>query len=308
MKAASIPLILACVCLVFYTCGVTGRETIHILVPPTPASMPILLAAVAMDDLEVIVFANHTQAHTLFLRGDIPLLVTGLALGVSFYGNGVPIQIINSYVSGMTGLITRGQSYENFRQLQGAKIVVPFEGSPIEEITRFFVAKEGLDWKRDFEVVYAPLETGLELLRIGKADNVVLPQPFAAIALSDHDLHYAIDYKTRWDKLTNGQDGYPQVGTFVHQAWAKQNHRLIASLNAKIASALIRLQQHPEQTIKQASAVLGYSEALLSASLARTDFALKTSVVLKHHIELYYQTIGKPLHESYQAFFYLDPH
>lgn len=287
--------------------ALAGREPYRIFVPPTPTSIPVILAADQMEDLEVTIFVNHTQAHTLFLRGDIPLLTTGLSIGTSFFNSGVPIQVINTYVSGMTSLVNRGEKIKNFKQLTGKTILLPFAGSPIEEVTEFFMAREGLNPKKDFNIVYAPFETALELLKKGKAQAAVLPQPFVSMLTAETGIVRSIEYKSRWDQLTDSRNGYPQIGIFVKTDWAKEHKYFITRLNKEIAKALQVLSTNPDRAANRAGSVLGYSEDILSVSLADTHFSLKIAEDLKRQIKLYFLTLGKPLDERYQSFFYLDP-
>lgn len=285
-----------------------AAQSVHrVYVPPTPASIPLIIAADHLPDIEVTVFASHSQAHTLFLRKDIPLLVTGLSVGIRFFENGVPVQIINSYISGMTALVTRGEVLERFGQLKGKTLYLPFAGSPIEEITRFFALAEGLTWKKDFKVIYAPFESSLELLKKGQVRAVVLPQPFIALVAADEDVFISIDYENRWNRITGGTDGYPQIGTFVDREWAAGHPRVIADLNREIGRALETLQRDPERVIDRVRTELRYSKAVLSAALAGTHFALKTAETLEDHVRHYHRSLGKPLNEAYQPFFYLGP-
>ena len=112
-----------------------------------------------------------------FLRGDVDILVTGLSVGVDLFKNGAPIQVIDSYVAGLTYLVTRGKKVDGFADLKGQEIYIPFEGSPIEEITQFFVEQEGLTWKKDLKPVYSPFASSVELLKQGKAAAVAVRSP-----------------------------------------------------------------------------------------------------------------------------------
>ena len=134
----------------------TPSRGLVIYAPATPSSIPILLAARHIEGAQVTIFNNHTQANAQFLRGDIDILVTGLSVGLDLFKNGAPVQVIDSYVAGVTYLVTYGKKVKRFADLKGETIYIPFEGSPIEETTRFFIEREGLIWKKDILVAYAP--------------------------------------------------------------------------------------------------------------------------------------------------------
>ena len=284
-----------------------AQEHYQLYAPPTPSSIPLILAARNLDELEVTIFSNHSQAHTLFLRGDIQLLSTGLSVGLNFFKQQIPVQIVNSYVSGLSYLVTRHKIVEDFQEIRGQALYLPFEGSPLEEITRFFMEQEGLDPEQDFEIVYSPFQASVELLKRGKADVVVLPQPLATIAAMQEDIFLSFSYKDKWEQVTNLPGGYPQVGTFVKQDWAAEHPALIRRLNDAIEQALELIEQEPAQAAALTKDAFQFPEKILSASLKHIYFSLDRSQNLKDAIMHYYSLLGQPLDETFDTFFYLDP-
>ncbi len=275
--------------------------------PATPSSIPVLIAAQHMDDVEVTIFTNHAQANSLFLRGDADILVTGLSVGVDLFKNGAPVQVIDSYVAGMTYLVTHGKKVERFADLKGQEIYIPFEGSPIEEMTQFLVEQEGLVWKTDIKPIYSPFASSVELLKQGKAGAVALPEPSVTLVESQPDVYVSLNYRAKWDAATGTRTGYPQVTPFVMRDWAAAHPDVIARFNDEIAAALQTIQQDPTAAIQQTQAQLGLPDKVLLSSLGRTDFAFISSDALAEAIRGYYQTIGKPLDDTFDAFFYRSP-
>jgi len=284
----------------------TPARKLVIYTPATPASIPVLLAARHIEGAEVTIFANHAQANAQFLRGEIDILVTGLSVGVELFNNGAPVQVIDSYVAGMTYLVTRGQPINDLAELKGRSVYLPFEGSPIEEVTRFFVEQAGLQWETDVRPVYAPFTSSVELLKQGRAAVVVLPEPFVSLIEGQPDLHVSLSYRELWDTLTGSGRGYPQVTPFVTREWAAANADLVARFNEEIAAALTSIQADPAGAVAQTHEALGLPEPVLAAALDRTDFAYIGGADLTDMIRGYYEAIGKPLDAAYDAFFYGD--
>jgi len=108
----------------------TPARKLVIYAPATPASIPVLLAARHIEGAEVTIFANHAQANAQFLRGEIDILVTGLSVGLELFNNGAPVQVIDSYVAGMTYLVTRGQPINDLTELKGRSVYLPLRGRP----------------------------------------------------------------------------------------------------------------------------------------------------------------------------------
>ena len=308
MKKFFILTVVNVVCLLLSLSISSAQEPYQLYAPPTPSSIPLLLAARNIEELDVTIFSNHSQAHTLFLRGDVQVLSTGLSVGLNFFQQDIPVQVINSYVSGLSYLVTRGNAVTDFQELKGRTIYLPFEGSPLEEITRFFVEQEGLDWKEDFEVIYSPFQASLELLKRGEADAVVLPQPLATIAATPDGVFLSFSYKDKWEQSTGLSAGYPQVGTFVKRDWAAEHSELLGRLNDEIEQALTLIENDPAQTVALTKDAFKFPEKILLASLKQIDFSLGRDESLKEAILKYYSLLGQPLDETFDAFFYLDPH
>ena len=286
--------------------GAAAQETLDMYAPPTPSSIPFLLAARKLDGVKVTIFSDHSQAHTLFLRGDAPMLVTGLSVGLNFFKQGAPVRVANSTVSGLTYLLTRDKPVSSFKELVGAEIYLPFEGSPIEEATKFLAAKEGVAWGTDLTPKYAPFPSALELLKIGKIRVIALPEPSATIAAAQKDVFVSFGYKEKWDALTGGTDGYPQVAMFIMADWAAQRRDLLEKLHQELEQAIRLIADDPQQAVALTKDAFGFSEPALLASLKRTSFALKTGDALKQEIFDYYRLIGQPLDETCDPFFELD--
>lgn len=289
-------------------------EKLVIYAPATPSSVPVLLVAQRMllnaaggEKIEVSIFTDQSKASTLFLRGDVTMLVTGLSVGVEFFKNGAPVQMVNSYVAGLTYLVTYGKKVNSFSELKGQEIYIPFEGSPIEEITRFFVEQEDLTWKRDIKPIYSPFPSSVELLKQGKAAAVALPEPYVSLVEKQDRVYISLNYKEKWDALTGSANGYPQVGTFVKQDWAAAHPDLIAQFNTELVNALQFIHQDPAAAVEQTKADFSFPPQVLLASLQRTDFSFTKSDAMVQEIQRYYQRIGKPLNgKTFAPFFYRD--
>jgi NitT/TauT family transport system substrate-binding protein len=275
-----------------------------IYTPATPSSIPVILAARRIENTEITIFTNHSQAHTLFLRGDVTILVTGLSVGLEFFRSGVPVQVINSYVSGLTYLVTFGRKVDSFGELRGQEIYIPFEGSPIEEITQFFVEQEGLTWKQDIKPIYSSFLSSVELLKQGRVANVALPEPYVSLVEKQDQVFVSLNYKQEWDALTGSANGYPQVATFVKKDWAAAHPDLIAQVNDELANVLHMIEQDPAAAVEQTQAELGFPPEVLLSSLQRTDFSFSDSGKMAQEIQRYYQIIGRPLDETFDPFFY----
>lgn len=281
------------------------NSKIIIYAPYTPSSIPYIIASQNLPDVDLKIFSNHSQANALFLKGDVQILTTGLSVGTKFFNKGIPIKMINSYVSGLSYLVTYGKKVNSFSELKGEKIYLPFKGSPIEEITSFFISKEGIDLFKDFKPTYSVFPSSVELLKQGKAKAVILPEPFVSIVENVKNIYISLSLKNLWEKYTGIENGYPQVGTFVKNDWLKNNTNFIEKLNNELKKAIEFIKNNPEKASCIAAPYFAFPESILLKALKRTSFYFEKGNELKNDIINYYKILDKPLDENFNNFFYI---
>jgi NitT/TauT family transport system substrate-binding protein len=287
-------------CLAAMICGRADAQPgqdITVMAPATPASIPIILATDHLPGMKVRIFHDHSQAHSLFLSSRAQIISTGISVGIQFFRQHVPVKMINAYVTGLSFLVTN-RPVKGFRDLKGQKIWLPFPGSPLEEVTRFFVESEGLVWKHDIFVGYTMSATSVKLLQQKRIDAAALPEPFVSLAGNDPGLFVSLDYAKLWEQYTRSPGTCPQVGTFVNAEWAKEHPVLVNRFNLAIKSAIDRCIRDPVFAVQQAQTYLAFPESILRAALSRTRFHLQTGRELQESVFAYYKTIGTPLDET----------
>jgi NitT/TauT family transport system substrate-binding protein len=272
--------------------------------PASTSSIPVILAVSQIPGAELTLYSNQSQANTLFLRGDVDILITGLSVGVDMANNGAPVQMVDSFVSGLSYLVTYGKQVSSLADLKGQEIYIPFEGSPIEEVTSFFAEKEGLTYKTDLTPVYAAFDSSVPLLKEGKATAVVLPEPNVTLVEGQPDVFISVSYFDEWNKLTGTSEGYPQVGAFVNSEWAVGHATDIETFNTQLAAAIDSVEKDPAAAVDAVSSNYKLTPELLLKSLNRTRYNLVTGQAMQESIENYYQVIGKPLDEKFTASFF----
>ncbi len=276
--------------------------------PASPSSIPLILACRALGSgtATIKIFSNHSQAHALFLQGDSQILATGLSVGVRFYRQGAPVQVVNAYVTGLTYLVAL-EKIDSLGDLRGKTLHLPFAGSPIDEVTRFFVSREGLVWNRDIRVAHTRFPATLKLLREGRIFAAALPEPFVSMIRERSGVYVSIGFRDLWENYTGGKEGYPQVATLVKKDWAEDNADLIRRLNREVDRAVAFVRENPDEAAAQTQGFFSLPEGILRSALRRTDFRFLADPPLKREIETYYRTIGRPLDEGFQDFFYTAP-
>jgi len=275
-------------------------EPITIMAPDNPSSLPLLIAADNIPDLEIKLFTNHAQAHSLFLSGKVTLLMTGYAVGESFVQSGVPIKMIASWVSGLNYLVTADSVYASFLDLKGQKLYFPFQGSPIEKMSLWLAEQEGVDIDNDLEIGYLPFESMLQLMRQGKIKYAVMPVSSALQIVDDSKFFFSFDLNDKWYQIT-GSDFYPQVCLFSNPD--ARVDEIIPELINELQNACQMIEQDPEEAQLLAGTRLSYSPSIIKRSLELQTFKLISGKELQIAMEQYFEKSGipKPPPAFYQA-------
>jgi NitT/TauT family transport system substrate-binding protein len=275
-------------------------NAITVMAPDNPSSIPLILAADHIPDLGVKLFTNHAQAHSLFMGGKIPLLMTGYAVGESFAQRGVPVKMIASWVSGLNYLVTAEAQYESFANLKGQKIYFPFQGSPIEKLSLWLAEKEGLNIAGDLEVGYLPFVSMLEMMRQGKVRNAVMPVSSALQIVDGERYFFSFNLNDKWLQLT-GSDFYPQVCLFAN---TNENiDQILPELLVELEQACLIIENNPQKALDLIGNRLSYSPQIIRRSLELQSFELLSGKELQAAMEQYFEKSGiaKPPPAFYQT-------
>lgn len=278
---------------------ISSLSAVMLMVPDNPSSIPLLLAAEQIPDLDVTIFASHTQAHSLFLSGKIPLLMTGYAVGESFARRGVPIKLIASWVNSLNYLVSADTSYTHFSQLKGQKVYFPFQGSPIEKLTLWLAEKEGVS-ANEIEIGYLPFESTLKLMRQGKIKQAVFPVSSALKIVDDQNYFVSFDLNQKWQKYTE-TSFYPQVCLFADPATDLST--LMPVLKSELKKAVELVNSNPQRALSMVDGKLKDSQQTLEKSLDYLKFDLLIDEKLQHEMEIYFEKreLDKPPAAFYQA-------
>ncbi len=281
----------------------TPAGEITIFAPSSTSSIPLILAVKTLPNTKLVLFTNHAQASAQFIKDENTVLVTGLSVGVDMFRNQVPIQVFNSSVSGLSYIVGCNIEVKDFSELKGKEVYIPFEGSPLEETTAYFVSKAGLEWKKDVTPIYAPFDTSTALIKQGQDVLVALGEPSVSALSGQPCFKLGPSYFEEWNKITGSKQGYPQVAAFAKKSFLKSNANWVKSFNAELEKALSIVSNDPVAAVAEVKDQFQLPAPVLTNGLERTEFYFESGENLKQAVQDYYQTIEKPLDESFETFF-----
>lgn len=153
---------------------------------------------------EVKSHADAQEIVTLLKNGetDIGVLPVNLAASVYNETDGA-VKIIAVNTLGVFHILEKGNEIKSIDDLKGKTVYSLGEGSLPEYLLSHILAENGLDGsvKVEYKAEYSEIAA---LAEEGKADIVMLPEPYAAtLAASAEGVRYALDLSDEWEKVSD---------------------------------------------------------------------------------------------------------
>src|SRR3990167_1106117 len=165
---------------------VAGEKLDKIVIsgPFASVSHPILhmietnaLADVA-DKIEFKLWKNPDELRAMAIKSDVDFIALPTNTAAILNNKGVDIKLLNVSVWGILGMISRDSTMKSLKDFKGKKIAVPFRADMPDIVFKQLLKKEGLDPKKDFELVYvaSPVDA-MQMLIMRRIDHALLAEP-----------------------------------------------------------------------------------------------------------------------------------
>lgn len=163
--------------------GLFGQEKISIGILNGPSAVPAAYLIENSSDYEFQIFSGADLEVPKLLKGEIDLGILPPNVAAKLYnksnGNIVALSVIGQ---GNLSLLTTDPKYRNLKSLKGKTVYCAGRGATPEYIFRYILSKypEGRKVNLDFSI--PPSELAAALIS-GKAEYILVPEPFATVAL-----------------------------------------------------------------------------------------------------------------------------
>jgi NitT/TauT family transport system substrate-binding protein len=160
------------------------------------------------------------------IKGDVDFVAIPTNTAAILNNKGVDIKLLNVSVWGILGMISRDDSLKTLKDFKGKKIAVPFRADMPDIVFKQLLKKEGLDPKKDFELVYvaSPIDA-MQMLIMRRIDHSLLAEPAISMALRKTksfpvsivapDLYRSVDLQDEWGKVFGTNGDVPEAGIAV---------------------------------------------------------------------------------------------
>jgi NitT/TauT family transport system substrate-binding protein len=236
------------------------RDKIIIAGPFASVSHPILrmIETNALSDVakevEFRLWKNPDELRALALNGNVDFLIVPTNTAAILHNKGLDIKLLNVSVWGILGMISRDESLKTLKDFKGKKIAVPFRGDMPDIVFTQLLKREGMDPKKDFELVYvaSPIDA-MQMLILRRIDHALLAEPAISIALRKTksfpisvvapDLYRSVDIQEEWAEVFSTDGNMPQAGVAV-MGQMKDKH-IIERFEQEYDKSLAWYKTHP---------------------------------------------------------------
>lgn len=243
----------------------TKREKIVIAGPFASVSHPILhmietnaLLDVAKE-VEFKLWKNPDELRALAINGDVDFLVVPTNTAAILHNKGLDIKLLNVSVWGILGMISRDNSLKTLKDFKGKKIAVPFRGDMPDIVFTQLLKREGMNPKKDFELVYvaSPIDA-MQMLIMRRIDHALLAEPAISIALRKTksfpisvvapDLYRSVDLQDEWAEVFHTDGSVPQAGIAI--MGQMRDAYIIERFQEEYDKSLAWYKTHPKKAAK----------------------------------------------------------
>lgn len=178
------------------------------------------------DKIEFKLWKNPDELRAMAIKGDVDFLALPTNTAAILNNKGVDIKLLNVSVWGILGMISRDNTLKSLKDFKGKKIAVPFRADMPDIVFKQLLKKEGLDPKKDFELVYvaSPVDA-MQMLIMRRIDHALLAEPAISMALRKTksfpvsivapELYRSVDLQEEWGKIFGTNGDVPEAGVAV---------------------------------------------------------------------------------------------
>ena len=299
-----------CLGTLLLTLNINAKEKLDKIViagPFASISHPVLhmIERGALKDLakevEFRLWKNPDELRAIVIKGDVDFVAIPTNTAAILHNKGVDIQLINVPIWGILGMISRDDTLKTLSSYKGKKIAVPFRADMPDIVFSQLLKKQGLDPKKDFELVYvtSPIDA-MQMLIMRRVDHALLAEPAISIALRKTksfpisivapDLYRSVDLQQEWAKVFNTTPAIPQAGLAVLPRM--KDKEIINKFLLEYDKSLSWYKSHP----KEAGVLVVKTLPMLDAkgvedSIAHVNFQSATAMESREKLEFFFNVL-----------------
>ncbi|MBL0707446.1 MAG: ABC transporter substrate-binding protein [Sulfurimonas sp.] len=287
--------------------GDARLEKIVIAGPFASVSHPILhmIKRDALKDVakkvEFRLWKNPDELRAIVIKGDVDFVAIPTNTAAILNNKGVDIKLLNVSVWGILGMISRDKDIKTLKEFKGKKIAVPFRADMPDIVFKQLLKKQGLDPKKDFELVYvaSPIDA-MQMLIMRRIDHSLLAEPAISVALRKTksfpisivapELYRSVDLQDEWARVFHTSKDIPQAGMAVLEGM--KDKKVISRFMQEYDKSLSWYMSNPKEAgVLVAGEIEMLSEDGVSDSISHINMKSVAAIDAKQKIEFFFDIL-----------------
>ncbi len=209
------------------------------------------------EEVEFRLWKNPDELRAMTIKGDVDFVALPTNTAAILHNKGVDLKLIDVSVWGILGMISRDKELKRLKDYKGKKIAIPFRADMPDIVFNQLLKHQGLDPKKDFELVYvaSPIDA-MQMLIMRRVDHALLAEPAISIALRKTksfpvnivapDLYRSTDLQEEWAKVFKRDARIPEAGIAV-VGEMKERADVIARFLEEYRKSLSWYKKYPKE-------------------------------------------------------------
>jgi NitT/TauT family transport system substrate-binding protein len=252
-------------------------------------------------EVEFRLWKNPDELRAIVIKGDVDFVAIPTNTAAILNNKGVDVKLLNVSVWGILGMISRDNNLKTLKDFKGKKIAVPFRADMPDIVFKQLLKKQGLDPKKDFDLVYvsSPIDA-MQMLILRRIDHSLLAEPAISVALRKTksfpvkliapDLYRSVDLQDEWARVFNTDNSIPQAGMAVLGRMTNKN--IIARFMEEYDKSLAWYMSHPQEAgVLVADKIELLSEEGVADSISHINMKSVRAVDAKDKMEFFFNVL-----------------
>src|SRR3954447_14511733 len=162
-------------------------------------------------ELDIHAYPSISAFYAGFATGETDVLIGGPTILQKLYQEGVPVRIVGTgFTLADLVIFTKNHAIKSLADLKGKQLAIDMGGSQFQ-VTKIYLAANGIDLGKDITVVNANFAVARAQLEAGRVDAALVIEPLASIiAKQNPGWKVIFNGAQGWKEIT-GQDGWEIV-------------------------------------------------------------------------------------------------
>ncbi|WP_417831762.1 ABC transporter substrate-binding protein [Terasakiella sp.] len=252
-----------------------------------------------VDNLTFKAWRTPDQLRSGIVSGDMQVSGVPSYVGANLYNKGLRVRMLNIMTWGLLYMMSSDDTVSKLEDIAGKTVTMPFKNDMPDLVFQYITAKAGMKPGKDFNLVYAttPMEV-VQMMMVGKADIVILPEPAATATIlkgkmNARSVRRVLDIQQEWGVATNGPARIPQAGLLVNADLADKHMDVLRTLQADCIRSSQWALNNPVDAGVIAEDHLGVKAAVTELSMPYVNLETTLALDAKAEIEAFFTRLAE---------------